>query len=128
MSSPSSSPASPPSPPSSGLRARWGTWSPYVVPALVWVAIVLALFWRLWTPIPGARRTFGVDALWAYWGDLKLQLAAYRSGQLPLWDPYDRAGYPIYADPQAGTLYPIQWLLLGIGRIAGGAGWWLVAL
>jgi len=30
---------------------------------------------------------------------------------LPLWNPYQLLGYPIYADPQSGAWYPITWIL-----------------
>ena len=110
------------------LREKWTAARPYAVPALAFLAIVLAMFWRLWTPIPGARRTFGWDAQWEYWGDLQLQLDAWRRAELPLWNPFDRAGYPLHADPQAGVLYPVTWLLLGVGALAGGAQWWLVSV
>ena len=112
----------------SPLAARWQKLRPFAVPALVFLALVLALFWRLWTPIDGARRTFGWDAQWEYWGDLAFQLDAYRAGELPLWNPFDRAGYPFHADPQAGLLYPPNWVLLFVGALTGGAAWWLVAV
>ena len=69
--------------------------SSYVVAALVFLLLLLALFWRLWTPIDGARRTFGWDAQWEYWGDLQFQLDAYRAGppaqsELAAWSAYAR--------------------------------------
>jgi len=30
---------------------------------------------------------------------------------LPLWNPYQLLGYPIYADPQSGAWYPITWVI-----------------
>ncbi len=30
---------------------------------------------------------------------------------LPLWNPYQHCGYPIYADPQSSAWYPIVWIL-----------------
>ena len=80
--------------------------SSYAIAAIVFLLALMALFWRLWTPIDGARRTFGWDAQWEYWGDLQFQLDAYSDGDLPLWNPYDRAGYPFHTDPQAGIFYP----------------------
>ncbi|HEY8142804.1 MAG TPA: hypothetical protein VIG06_09035, partial [Kofleriaceae bacterium] len=102
--------------------------SSYAVAALVFLLLLMALFWRLWTPIDGARRTFGWDAQWEYWGDLQFQLDAYADGDLPLWNPYDRAGYPFHADPQAGILYPGTWLLLGGAALSGGADYWWIAV
>src|SRR5574341_1003852 len=97
--------------------ARW------VVPALVFLAIVLVLCWRVWTPIVGARRAFVYDAVWEFWGDLQFQIDAYRHGTLPLWNPWDRAGHPFNADPQAGILYPFNWVVVGLGLIAGPKYW-----
>jgi hypothetical protein len=110
------------------MRERWRRWAPYAVPALAFAAIVMAVFWRLWTPIDGAKRMFGWDAQWEYWGDLQFQLDAWRAGELPLWNPFDRGGYPFHADPQAGILYPITWLLLGVGFVVGSVPWWLISL
>jgi len=100
----------------------------YAVAALVFLLLLLALFWRLWTPIDGARRTFGWDAQWEYWGDLQFQLDAYADGDLPLWNPYDRAGYPFHTDPQAGIFYPGTWLLLAGAAVSGGADYWWIAI
>ncbi len=110
------------------VPARLRAAAPYVVPALVFLAVLLAMFWRIWTPIDGARRAFGWDAQWEYWGDLQFQLDAYRAGELPLWNPFDRAGYPFHADPQAGVLYPVTWLLLLVGRLIDGVPYWLLAV
>ncbi|HKE15517.1 MAG TPA: hypothetical protein VKB80_11655 [Kofleriaceae bacterium] len=99
------------------------TWArralPYAVAGGVFLVLLLALFWRLWTPIDGARRAFNWDAQWEYWGDLIFQYDSYRDGALPLWNPFDRAGYPFHCDPQAGILYPPNWLLLAGSAIAG---------
>jgi hypothetical protein len=102
--------------------------SSYAIAALVFLLALMALFWRLWTPIDGARRTFGWDAQWEYWGDLQFQLDAYSDGDLPLWNPYDRAGYPFHTDPQAGIFYPATWLLLGGAAVSGGAAYWWIAV
>jgi hypothetical protein len=102
--------------------------SSYAVAGLVFLLFLMALFWRLWTPIDGARRTFGWDAQWEYWGDLQFQLEAYADGDLPLWNPYDRAGYPFHTDPQAGIFYPGTWLMLGGAALSGGADYWWIAV
>ena len=102
--------------------------SSYAAAALVFLICLMALFWRLWTPIDGARRTFGWDAQWEYWGDLQYQLDAYSDGDLPLWNPYDRAGYPFHTDPQAGIFYPGTWLLLGGAALTGEADYWWIAV
>jgi hypothetical protein len=100
----------------------------YAVAALAFLLFLLALFWRLWTPIDGARRTFGRDAQWEYWGDLQFQYDAYADGDLPLWNPYDRGGYPFHTDPQAGILYPATWALLAGAAITGEVDHWWMAV
>lgn len=108
-------------------RERWRNASPYVIPSAIFGIIVLALFWRVWTGIDGARQILGWDALWEYWGDLQFQFDAYGDGELPLWNPYDRGGYPFHADPQAGILYPVNWGLMLLAGVTG-PGQWLMAL
>ncbi|HUS68842.1 MAG TPA: hypothetical protein VMZ28_30105 [Kofleriaceae bacterium] len=99
-------------------RSHW-------VAAAVFLLFLLALFWRLWTPIDGARRMFGWDAQWEYWGDLQFQHDAYADGDVPLWNPYDRGGYPFHTDPQAGILYPGTWLILAGTALTGVSYWWI---
>jgi hypothetical protein len=93
-----------------------------IIAALVptaFLVVSLAICWRIWTPIQGARKTFGWDAVWAYWGYFKFSLGALKHGQLPLWNPFDRNGYPWYADPQVGLLYPPNWIWFIVGAIFG---------
>jgi hypothetical protein len=99
-----------------------------LVAAVVFLVFLLALFWRLWTPIDGARRSFGWDAQWEYWGDLQFQHDAYADGELPLWNPYDRAGYPFHTDPQAGILYPATWVALAGTAVTGEVAYWWIAV
>jgi hypothetical protein len=101
--------------------ARW------LGPSLVLLAFILAFFWRIWTPIAKERRAFGWDAQWEYWGDLQFLHDALRDGAWPLWNPFDRLGYPFHADPQAGVLYPVNWLLVGISFVTGPV-WWLITV
>lgn len=37
-------------------------------------------------------------------------------GQLPLWNPFQRLGYPGYCDLQSGVWYPVLWLLMLFGQ------------
>ena len=103
------------------------TFKAWLAPPVILAIVTLALAWRAWTPIAGAQRAFPWDAQWEYWGDVQFQVDAVRSGELPLWNPFDRCGYPYAADPQAGVLYPVNWLLVGLGLL-GGSGFWLVTL
>ncbi len=107
--------------------SRWARARCHLVPSAVFLAALLAVLWRLWTPI-GERREFGIDSQWQYWGDLTFQIDALRDGELPLWDPYDRAGYPFHLDPQTSVLYPVNWAFVGAGLVTGSTGFWLINL
>jgi hypothetical protein len=50
-----------------------------------------------------------------YWPDLVSLCGALHDGELPYWNPYDRGGYPSYADPQAGTYHPLNLALCALG-------------
>lgn len=43
-------------------------------------------------------------------------VACLRNGELPLWNPYNFAGYPIHADPQSGAWYLPLWLFALFGN------------
>ena len=110
-------------------RRDGGRWKRlgFLGPPIVLLFVTLALCWRVWSPISGARRAFPWDAQWEYWGDIAFQVDAWKDGEPPLWDPFDRCGYPFASDPQAGVLYPVTWLLVVAGAIAG-AKFWLVSV
>lgn len=38
------------------------------------------------------------------------------NGRLPLWNPFQRFGYPGYADLQSGCWYPLVWVLMLFGK------------
>lgn len=38
------------------------------------------------------------------------------NGHLPLWNPFQRFGYPGYADLQSGCWYPVVWVLMLFGK------------
>ncbi len=46
-----------------------------------------------------------------YWGARDAALAA---GQFPLWTPDLFTGAPLFSNPQLGTLYPPNWLTIGL--------------
>jgi hypothetical protein len=66
----------------------------------------------------GDRVNLGnIDAL-IYWVPLMREAAAqWRSGAVPLWNPYQAFGTPLLANLQAGAAYPLNalYLLLDIG-------------
>lgn len=106
----------------------WARISPWLVPALVFAALVLLVYWRAWTPVPGARRAFAWDSQWQYWGELEFQVESIRHGEWPMWNPFDRLGNPFHADPQPGTLYPLQWPLIAAGVAMKATPWWLISV
>lgn len=85
------------------------------------MAVVIAttayLFWPLWWgALSGAPRWLEWDVPEQYWPDLTFLCRSLHRGEVPLWNPYDRGGYPYYADPQAATYSPVSW---GICALAG---------
>ena len=77
------------------------------VALLVILAVWLAFFWRLFTPVEADRVQLAS-------GDFTLQFLAFRrfglselrQGRWPLWMPCVDSGYPYFADPQAASFYP----------------------
>jgi Bacterial membrane protein YfhO len=111
----------------SPMAERWQRWKGYVIPPVVLLLGVLAICWRTWTPIQSAQRAFPWDAQWEYWPDLVFQIEAVKDGEAPLWNPYDRLGYPFVADPQPGMLYPVTWVAVVVGLVAGAKFWLITA-
>src|SRR5437899_3123309 len=87
-----------------------------VVGAYTLVAVVI--YWRLFAP-PPERRVFGWDCLEQFWPDLVFQYNALSRGELPLWNPFHRGGYPYTAEPFSSLYYPPEWLLLAIAALLG---------
>jgi hypothetical protein len=90
-----------------------------LVPPLVYAALLLTVYWQLWTPIDGARGAWRFDPRFEYWGDLIFQADTLRDGVVALWNPYDRGGFPLHGDPQPGLLYPPSWPLVVWGALTG---------
>ena len=93
---------------------------------LVWAPLlyVAATLW-LYRVVLGGDVGFGWDTIESYWPDLRYLAANIASGDWPLWNPYDRGGYPYFADPQPGATYPIQWLF-ALASTTADHGWWLI--
>lgn len=62
-----------------------------------------------WGLLSGAPMFFEWDVPEQYWPDLVYLCDSLHDGVVPFWNPYDRAGYPYYADPQAGMYHPLNW-------------------
>ncbi|MCA9538585.1 MAG: hypothetical protein KC620_06835 [Myxococcales bacterium] len=93
-----------------------------LVAAACFAALIAAVHYAHWWP--GGATTLGWDMLSQYWGDLAFHARHLAQGELPAWNPYERLGYPIYADPQAGQLYPPNWLLYPLAWLGDGMPWW----
>lgn len=74
--------------------------------ALLWVSL-LAFFWRF---ITGEVAFFQVDIAFM---DHPLRFQAFeqlRTGHFPFWTNGILAGFPLFAEGEAGVLYPLSWL------------------
>lgn len=90
--------------------------------APLWIlAVVLMItYWRLF---------IGEAFFWALpsiqfvpWRALGFDML--RAGHLPLWNPYNGAGSPLFANYQSGFLYPLNWFgILAPDNAA--LGWWM---
>jgi hypothetical protein len=99
-------------------------------PKPAWAAVgifaaVTAFLFRplLWGTLTGEPRFFEWDVPEQYWPDLVLLCRSLHDLTLPLWNPYDRGGYPIYADPQAGLYHPLNWAICAVAGPDPGLGW-----
>ena len=108
------------------LDSAWRRLVPVAV-ALAYVAVLLGLYPSVWAPWQ-TRRMFGWDALDSCWPDLVFLIQSWRDGELPLWNPYDRGGYPFWADPHPAPWSPLTWLLAGLGLLSRSSGPWLMQL
>ena len=86
-------------------------------PAL-YLAVVLVLYRETWLGVGGKRNVFGWDCLESFWPDLAYYARALGRGYWPLWNPYDRGGYPFVGDTHVGLYYPLTWLFVLPGAIA----------
>jgi hypothetical protein len=69
--------------------------------------------------------TLGGDARTSYWQDVVVAVGHLREGELPLWNPYERGGYPFAADPQTAVWGPVTWSAWALGLVSGSNGGWL---
>jgi hypothetical protein len=88
--------------------------------------VTLLLYREVWWGIDGKRRWLGWDCLESFWPDLSYYAGALRAGELPLWNPFDRGGYPFYGDPHPGLYYPVTWFFVGLGALTGEVGGWMI--
>ncbi len=98
------------------------------IAAGVAVSVVLLttayLFAPLWHgAITGEPRFFEWDVPEQYWPDLVYACRSLHQGALPYWNPYDRGGYPYYADPQSAAYHPLTWGICALAGDSPALGW-----
>jgi hypothetical protein len=75
------------------------------LPLFVLAAALLIVFHRLWM---GEAFFWGLPSLQFYpWREYAFDLL--RAGHLPLWNPLNGAGAPLFANYQSSLLYPLSW-------------------
>jgi hypothetical protein len=79
----------------------------------------LVLYHRVFLYSGRSAAHFWGDTTNAYWPDLAFFTRSIARGELPLWDPNDRGGFPFAFDPQPGVLHPLNWLFVLIGLVLG---------
>lgn len=78
---------------------------------LAWLTLALAALAVFWPLGLTNRIPAGVDAFTYFTPYWDYRMAAFRAGQVPLWNPYLFLGVPFLANPQAAVLYPLHWPL-----------------
>jgi hypothetical protein len=88
---------------------------------VLWVALVTAFTWPLWTNHAADRQMIGPpdgDFLRQFYPYRAFVARAWAAGQPPLLNPHQYAGTPAWADPQQAVLYP--WRLTQVPLALGG--------
>ena len=62
----------------------------------------------------GGRSFWFRDTLTYYFPQASLTLAAWRAGEIPLWEPTVGLGYPFQSDPHSMVFYPLSALLFAM--------------
>ncbi|MCW3127039.1 MAG: putative rane protein [Bacteroidetes bacterium] len=75
-------------------------------PAVWMIAVLLIAFWQ----VAFCRYTMQWDMTEQAFVWHRFISECFHIHILPLWAPYSRFGYPMYADPQSGLFYPLTWL------------------
>src|SRR5215475_2651835 len=65
-----------------------------------------------WRETLGWRTLGDKDAVFWFFPAYKFVAEQIKSGSLPLWNPYQYSGAPMFAEWQAGALDPINWIYL----------------
>lgn len=78
------------------------------IPAITIASIIIIVLWKLVFTNLILARGDTLYYIYPYW---EHRARTFLSGQMPLWNPYIFMGSPFLANPQAGVLYPPNWLL-----------------
>jgi hypothetical protein len=106
------------------MTHAWKRHLPALGAALVVSLAACALLWPMVrAALTPEERFHEWDVPEQYWPDLVYLCGALHDGELPYWNPYDRAGYPYYADPQAGEYHPLNWAICAAAGRSPGPAW-----
>ena len=100
-----------PRPTSAGVRFLFD-FSGRTANLLTLLFLLLLPFVFFWRETLGRLTLGDQDALFWFFPIYKLVAEQIRAGHLPLWNPYMYSGMPLFAQPQAGVLDPINWIYL----------------
>ena len=103
--------------------ARYGEW--WWVPVLYTLAVIW-IYRDLWHQ-HGLPSGLGWDVIDTHGPDLDFFSREIREDRFSLWNPYDKGGYPVYADPIFDRYYPLNWPFGWFGALFG-TGFWLVQI
>ena len=109
------------------IASRWAAraGASWWVPAF-YALVVVWTYRDLWHQ-HGAATGFGWDVVDTHGPDLEFMARELREGRFSLWNPWDKGGYAVYADPIVCRYYPFAWPFAAWGA-AFGASWWLIQL
>ncbi|MDQ7027363.1 MAG: YfhO family protein [Anaerolineae bacterium] len=79
------------------------------LPLLGLIVLAFFFFWKLAFTDMILARGDTYNYFYPYWD---VRNAAFRAGELPLWTPNIFMGAPLLANPQLGTFYPPNWLMI----------------
>ena len=83
---------------------------------MTWACVIAlgaaAYYVRVWCNRPDAVNMFTGDLLATYLPNVQFSMDMLRAGRLPLWNPYEFAGMPMFAVLEYAPLYPTTWLAL----------------
>jgi hypothetical protein len=89
---------------------------------LLYLLVIWWLYRNMWS-FGGVRHGLGWDVIESYGPDQEFASSEISRGQWSLWNPYDRGGYPLIADPEYQRWYPLAWPFACWGALFGQSLW-----